>query len=67
MKTANQSLPPLTASEIIDEFGGTQEVADLLEITTGAVSQWRTNGIPDARLKYFKVLKPKFFNGREIA
>lgn len=67
MTTETTAQSPLTASEIIDEFGGTQEVADLLEITTGAVSQWRTNGLPDARLKYFKLLRPEFFEGREVA
>jgi hypothetical protein len=32
---------------LIDSLGGTSEVARLTRRTTGAVSQWRDNGIPD--------------------
>ena len=50
-----------TPSEIIDAFGGTGPVSELFEITTGAVSQWRTDGIPKARLMTLKLLKPEVF------
>jgi hypothetical protein len=39
-------------SEIIDLLGGTSVVAKFTNLTTGAISQWRTNGMPDAWKKY---------------
>ena len=30
-------------------------------VTKGAVSQWRENGIPEARLMYLKLLRPDVF------
>lgn len=51
----------MTDSQIIDEFGGTSKVAEIFHITTGAVSQWRSEGIPDARLMYLKLLRPEVF------
>ncbi len=50
-----------TSSEIIDELGGTSKVAEMCEITTGAVSQWRDTGIPKARLRYLQLLRPEVF------
>ena len=51
----------MTDSDIIDKFGGTSAVAELCEVTTGAVSQWREDGIPRARLMYLKAIRPNFF------
>lgn len=48
-------------NEIIDALGGTTTVANLFEITEGAVSQWRSEGIPKARLMYLKLLRPDLF------
>lgn len=48
-------------NEIIDALGGTTAVANLFEITEGAVSQWRSEGIPKARLMYLKLLRPDLF------
>ncbi|WP_067759362.1 helix-turn-helix domain-containing protein [Orrella dioscoreae] len=48
-------------SELIDSLGGTAQVAQLCEVTTGAVSQWRTNGIPKAWLKFFAAHKPEIY------
>lgn len=48
-------------NKIIDDFGGTNAVAELCEVAASAVSQWRRKGIPNARLKYLKLLKPEFF------
>lgn len=51
----------MDSSKIIDDLGGTTVVAELCSVTTGAVSQWRKDGIPDARLMYLKLVKPEVF------
>ncbi|KNE28191.1 Cro/CI family transcriptional regulator [Achromobacter spanius] len=48
-------------SKLIDAFGGTSKVAAMCGLTTGAVSQWRTNGIPKAWREFLRVSKPKVF------
>lgn len=48
-------------NKIIDELGGSLEVARLCEVTVGAVSQWRAGGIPRARLMFLKLLRPDLF------
>ncbi|MCP4103102.1 MAG: helix-turn-helix domain-containing protein [Lentisphaerae bacterium] len=48
-------------SEIIDTLGGTNAVAKLCEVRSQAVSQWRNNGIPKARLMYLKLARPEVF------
>jgi hypothetical protein len=52
-------------STVIDAFGGTVEVARICRVTKGAVSQWRTTGIPPARLMYLKLLRPELFADAE--
>lgn len=49
------------ANTVIDRLGGTSAVADLTELTTGAISQWRSNGIPDPWLRLFKATHPEVF------
>ena len=49
------------ANEIIDAIGGTAKVAKLCDVTPGAVSQWRENGIPKMTLKFLRLAKPKAF------
>lgn len=56
----------MTDSEIIDALGGTSAVADLCEVTTGAVSQWRQDGIPRARLLFFKAIRPDLFENKPL-
>ena len=51
----------MTHSEIIDLLGGTSKVAELCEVTTGAVSQWRDDGIPRARMMFLKAVRPDVF------
>ena len=51
----------LNYSEIIDNLGGTNAVASICDVTAGAVSQWRYDGIPRARLMYLKVIHPEVF------
>jgi hypothetical protein len=47
---------------LIDKLGGTCKVAEICGITTGAVSQWRTNGIPSYRMDFFRLLRPDLFS-----
>lgn len=48
-------------SEIIDQLGGTAEVARLCRIKPPSVSEWRRTGIPDARRQYLELLRPDVF------
>lgn len=50
------------SSQIIDALGGTGAVARLCEVTKGAVSQWRENGIPPARLMFMRLARPDVFS-----
>lgn len=49
----------MSDSEIIDSLGGTYKVAALCDTSPQAVSQWRENGIPDARKQFLSVLFPE--------
>lgn len=51
----------MDTNKIIDDLGGTSAVAEMCNVTTGAVSQWRHDGIPEARLMYLKLLRPDVF------
>lgn len=51
----------MDSNKIIDLLGGTNAVADMCKVTKGAVSQWRNDGIPDARLMYLKLARPEIF------
>lgn len=51
----------MDANKIIDALGGTCAVASLCEVGPSAVSQWRENGIPRARLMYLKAVRPDVF------
>lgn len=55
-----------TANKIIDDLGGTVAVARLCCVTKGAVSQWRINGIPQARAMYLRVVHPEVFPTQEL-
>lgn len=61
MENLNQK--QIEANRIIDAMGGTVKVAETFGITTGAVSQWRTDkeGIPDARMFSIKLMRPDLF------
>lgn len=50
---------PTLATKVIDELGGTSQVARLMQISKASVSAWRKNGIPQAREMYFRVAYPK--------
>lgn len=51
----------MNANQIIDALGGSAEVARLCKVTVGAVSQWRHDGIPDARLMFLQLARPDVF------
>lgn len=52
----------MNTNQIIDNLGGTCAVAELCEVTTGAVSQWRLSGIPKARLMFLQAIRPDVFS-----
>lgn len=49
-------------NQIIDALGGTSAVAKLCEIKDSSVSEWRTNGIPKARLMFLRLARPDVFD-----
>lgn len=51
----------MDANKIIDALGGTAAVAKLCKVKPPSVSEWRTNGIPDARLQFLEVVRPDVF------
>lgn len=53
--------PKSKASKIIDALGGTAKVAKICHVSDPAVSQWREDGIPEARLMYLKLKFPSVF------
>ena len=60
MITNNQT-KQAEANRIIDAMGGTSKVAETFGITTGAVSQWREDGIPDSRMFSIKLMRKDLF------
>jgi hypothetical protein len=48
---------------VIDALGGTGKVAEMCGLTTGAVSQWRNNGMPKNWRMYFQTTNPELFLG----
>jgi hypothetical protein len=46
-------------SELIDALGGTYAVSDVCDVTPSAVSQWREEGIPDARRQFLSLRYPR--------
>lgn len=45
-------------SMLIDHLGGTTEVAKLCDVRTQAVSKWKKQGIPKARLMFLEAVRP---------
>jgi hypothetical protein len=50
------------ASKIIESLGGTCAVAEIFKVSAQAVSQWRKDGIPPARMMYLKLAYPDACN-----
>lgn len=49
-------------SSIVEKLGGTSAVAEICEVSSQAVSQWKLkNRIPKARLQFLKLLNPNAF------
>lgn len=46
---------------VIDRLGGTTAVAKICDVKPPSVHEWRTNGIPKARLQYLMLAYPKAF------
>lgn len=56
--TLNQRLSPDAAGRLIDQLGGTTQVAKKCGISTAAVSQWRRDGINRVRLTFLRSRYP---------
>lgn len=54
----------MTDSEIIDEMGGTSEVARMFEIDPASVSEWRKKGFPKARVMTLRLMRPDLMSRR---
>jgi len=52
----------MNANTVIDNIGGNIKTAELCEVSPQAVSQWRRDGIPKARLMYLKAVRPDAFD-----
>lgn len=50
-----------SAEEVIEAFDGPTKTAELCEVSKSAVSQWKTNGIPKAQLKFLRASHPEVF------
>ena len=54
--------------KVIEHFGDTKALCDALDVTKGAVSQWRATGIPPLRQYQIETLTHgKFIAKREPA
>ena len=54
----------MDANQIIDLIGGTVATAELCRVSPQAVSQWREDGIPEARLMFLQLARPEIFVGK---
>ena len=57
----------MDSNQIIDALGGTAEVARMCNVKPPSVSEWRTHGIPQARLMFLKLARPDVFAAIETA
>jgi len=55
------------AVRLVEAFGGTASLARLCDVNTQAVSQWKRNGIPKARLQFLRLLRPELFSVEQAA
>ena len=60
------TITPLTDTQIIDRLGGTVAVAALCNVKSPSVSEWRTKGIPSARRQFLQLLRPSAFDPKVI-
>lgn len=50
---------------VIDRLGGTTQVAKICDIQPPSVHEWRSRGIPKARLQYLRLAYPEAFEPLE--
>ncbi|MFZ6755777.1 Cro/CI family transcriptional regulator [Undibacterium sp. Ji50W] len=48
----------MDATKLIELLGGTTKVAEICDVTPGAVSQWKTNGVPKPWVWFFESKYP---------
>lgn len=53
------------ANRIINQLGGTAEVARMFQIRMPSVSGWRQDGIPKGRMLFIKTVHPKSLRGAD--
>lgn len=54
------------ASRLIDLLGGNACVAAMCEVSSQAVSKWRRDGIPRARVMYLRAIRPHVFESDQV-
>ena len=54
------------ATQVIDKLGGTAKVAQLFSVAMPSVSDWKRDGIPQARVMFLKVAKKKELAGFDL-
>jgi hypothetical protein len=58
MNTQNQNK---FAVQVIDLIGGVSKTARLCEVKPPSVHEWKSRGIPKARLMYLRLARPDVF------
>lgn len=50
----SRKLSPRTSKALIKRLGGTSAVSKVCRVSLAAVSQWKSGGIPEARVLFLK-------------
>lgn len=61
MNPGKKKTTPEEAIRVIAALGGTNAVARLCNIKPPSVSGWKRNGIPEAHMRFFRLLRPEVF------
>lgn len=56
----------LHATQVIDALSGTAAVARIFKLSMPSVSDWKKEGIPEARMMYLRVAKRKELAGLDL-
>lgn len=54
------------ACAVIEKIGGTAAMARLCDVKMPSVSEWKTTGIPSARLQFLRLARPDVFAAIEL-